>query len=171
MILSLGSQVAHDLVGSSNVLINGAALSLFAILAGVFGIIGKPLPSRTAMTLGAIASVISMALLALAVTQHELWIFLAATSTAGVGYSLLFLGGLEVINLAASPERRGGILSALYLFAYLSLGVVALTLGKVATVWGLKLAIDLGAATIALFSGVAIALVASMRSPQQPALA
>jgi hypothetical protein len=109
--------------------------------------------------------------LTLAVTQHELWIFLAATSTAGVGYSLLFLGGLELINLAAPPERRGGILSALYLFAYLSLGVVALTLGKVATVWGLKLAIDLGAATIALFSGVAIALVASMRSPQQPAIA
>ena len=92
-------------------------------------------------------------------------------STAGVGYSLLFLGGLEIINLAAPPERRGGILSALYLFAYLSLGGVALTLGKVATVWGLKLAIDLGAATITLLSGVTIALVASMRSPQKPAIA
>lgn len=171
LILSLGAQVAHDLVGSSNVLVNGAALSLFAILTGVFGIIGKPLPPRTAMTLGAIASVVSMALVPFAVAQHELLIFLAATSTAGVGYSLLFLGGLEVINLAAPPERRGGILSALYLFAYLSLGVVALTLGKVATVWGLKLAIDLGAATITLLSGVTIALVASMRSPQKPAIA
>jgi len=171
LILSLGSQIAHDLVGSSNVLINGAALSLFAILIGVFGIIGKPLPSRTAMTLGAIASVVSMALMSLAVAKHELLIFLAATSTAGVGYSLLFLGGLEVINLAAPPERRGGILSALYLFAYLSLGVVALTLGKVATERGLKLAIDLGAGTIALLSGLTLALVASMRSPQKPAIA
>jgi predicted MFS family arabinose efflux permease len=171
LILSLGSQVAHDLVGSSNVLINGAALSLFAILTGVFGIIGKPLPPRTAMTLGAFASVVSMALLALAVAHHDLLIFLAATSTAGVGYSLLFLGGLEVINLAAPPEHRGGILSALYLLAYLSLGVVALTLGKVATVWGLNLAIDLGAATIALLSAVTLALVASVRLPQQPAIA
>jgi hypothetical protein len=123
------------------------------------------------MTLGAIASVVSMALMSLAVAKHELLIFLAATSTAGVGYSLLFLGGLEVINLAAPPERRGGILSALYLFAYLSLGVVALTLGKVATERGLKLAIDLGAGTIALLSGLTLALVASMRSPQKPAIA
>jgi hypothetical protein len=67
------------------------------------------------------------------VAWHELWIFLAATATSGVGSSLLFLGGMALINGAVATERRGGVLSAAYLFAYLSLGIVALLLGVVAT--------------------------------------
>jgi len=34
LILSLGGQVAHDLIGSPNALVNGAVLSLFAIVSG-----------------------------------------------------------------------------------------------------------------------------------------
>ena len=41
LILSLGGQVARDLVGSSNALVNGAALSLFAITSGVVGIAAR----------------------------------------------------------------------------------------------------------------------------------
>jgi hypothetical protein len=51
---------------------------------------------------------------------------------SGAGYSILFLGGLALINGAVPSEHRGGMLSALYLFAYLSLGVVALVLGAIA---------------------------------------
>lgn len=165
LILSLGAQVAHELVGSNNAFINGAALSLFAILSGAVGIMAKPLHYRFAMTVGAVASAAGMALLAMAVAQHELWIFLTATATAGAGYSLLFLGGLGVINNAAPVHHRGGVLSALYLFAYLSLGIVALLLGQVATVYGLGLAIYLGAGAIAAFSVATIALVASEPNP------
>ena len=67
LILSLGGQVGHDLVGSSNALVNGAALSLFAITSGVVGISARGLSPRPAMLLGAIASVASMGLLALSV--------------------------------------------------------------------------------------------------------
>src|SRR6202048_3301443 len=66
LILSLGSQVAHDLVGSPNALVNGAALSLFAITSGVLGIVARRLRPRFAMTLGAIASAAGMGLLAVA---------------------------------------------------------------------------------------------------------
>jgi predicted MFS family arabinose efflux permease len=165
LILSLGSQVAKDLVGSSNVLVNGAALSLFPIMFGVVGIIAKQVPSRVAIAAGAAASAASMALFAVSVHWHELSLFLAATATAGVGYSLLFLGGLEMINAAAPAQRRGGVLSALYLLAYLSLGVVALVLGAVATRLGLMLAIDLGAGAIFLLSAITGAVVAAMALP------
>jgi hypothetical protein len=53
------------------------------------------------------------------------------------------------------------VLSAIYLFAYLSLGIVALVLGIVATQRGLGLAIDLGAALIALLSLATIGLLAA----------
>ena len=49
------------------------------------------------------------------------------------------------MNTAAPAQQRGGVLSALYLLAYLSMGVVAIILGIVATGWGLRLAIGLGA--------------------------
>ncbi len=152
LILSLGGQVGHDLVRSSNALVNGAALCLFAITSGVVGISARGLRPQPAMLWGAIASIAGMGLLALSVAWQELAIFLASTAIGGIGYSLLVLGGLALLGDAVPERQRGGVLSALYLFAYLSLGTVALTLGVVATERGLCLAVDLGAAAITLLS-------------------
>ncbi|KJC56972.1 hypothetical protein UP10_31485 [Bradyrhizobium sp. LTSPM299] len=117
LILSLGSQVARDLVGSPNALVNGAALSLFAIASAVVGIGARRLQPRAAMTGGAAASALGMVLLAAAVAHHHLPVFLAATAISGAGYSLLFFGGLQTINSVAPAEHRGGVLSAIYLLA------------------------------------------------------
>ena len=152
LILSLGGQVAHDLVGSSNSLINGAVLSLFAVTSGAIGLLGRSLPTRPAMMFGAVASTAGMGLLITAVARHDLPVFLLSTSVAGAGYSLLFLSALEVINAVAPAHHRGGVLSALYLLAYLCMGGVALLLGAVATARGLELAIDLGAVAITSLS-------------------
>jgi MFS family permease len=159
VIPSLGAQVAHDLVRSTNVLMNGAALALFAIVAGVVGILARRLSSRVSMSLGAVASTVAMILLVVSVTEHGLLLFLMATATAGVDYSLLFLGGLQALNAAAPSEHRGGTLSMLYLVAYLAMGTVASLLGVAATAWGLTVAIDLGAGAIALLCGVTVVLV------------
>jgi predicted MFS family arabinose efflux permease len=165
LVLSLGGQVAHDLVGTSNALVGGAVLSLFAIVFGVTSIVGRSLPARIAMMAGALVSAIGMALLALAVARHDLPIFLLATSTAGAGYSLLFLSALEVINAAAPADQRGGMLSALYLLSYLSMGATAIALGAVATASSLELAVDLGAGVIAILSLATLFLAATGRAP------
>jgi len=55
-------------------------------------------------------------------------------------------------NGAAPAEHRAGVLSALFLIAYLLMGVVALGLGAVATYWQLDVAVDLGAAVIFVMS-------------------
>ena len=44
LVLSLGGQVAHDLVGSSNTFVNGAVPSLFAIVSGTTGIFATAPP-------------------------------------------------------------------------------------------------------------------------------
>lgn len=164
LVLSLGGQVAHDLVGSSNAFVNGAVLSLFAITSGAVGLAARSIPSRRAMALGALASTAGMGLLAIASGRHDLRVFLLATSVSGAGYSLLFLSALEVLAAAAPQRHRGGLLSALYLLAYLSMGSVALALGAAATAWGLGLAVDLGAAAVALLSLAAFALAATTRA-------
>ena len=163
LVLSLGGQVAYDLVGTPNTLVGGAVLSLFAIISGATGIVGRGLPARTAMITGALISAGGMALLALAVGRHSLAVFLMAASTAGAGYSLLFLSGLEVINAAAPSDQRGGVLSAVYLLSYLSMGATAVVLGAVATAGSLALAVDLGAGVIAILSLATLLLAASGR--------
>jgi hypothetical protein len=163
LVLSLGGQVAHDLVVTSNAFIGGAVLSLFAIVFGVTGIVGRSLPARIALMAGALVSATGMAVLALAVAWHDLLIFLLATSTAGAGYSLLFLSGLAVIHAAAPPDQRGAMLSALYLLSYLSMGATAIVLGAVATAGSLEFAVDLGAGVIAVLSLATMLLAASGR--------
>jgi MFS family permease len=163
LVLSLGGQVAHDLVGSPNAFVNGAVLSLFAIVSGVVGIVAKSFRALVAMVLGALASAMGMGLLALSVALHDLPIFLLATAIAGAGYSLLFLSAIEVINAAAPAHHRGGVLSAVYLLAYLSISTVALVLGVVATARGLRLAVELGAGAIAVLSLATLVLAISVR--------
>ena len=154
--------MAHDLVGSANVFINGAVLAIFPIVLGVVGVLGRRLRTRVSMILGAFASATGMGLLTVSVALHALPVFLLATAIAGAGYSLLFLSALEVINDATPAHHRGGVLSALYLLAYLSMGAVALVLGAVATTWSLKVALDLGAGVIAVFSFATFVLAVAM---------
>ena len=165
LVLSLGGQVAHDLVGSANAFVNGAVLAVFPVMLGIGGMAGRRLPVRLAMGAGAIASALGMGLLTVSVALHALPVFLVATAMSGGGYSLLFRGALEVINAAALPQARGGVLSALYLLAYLSMGAVAVVLGAVATARGLEVAIDLGAGVIAGFSVATLVCAMSLRRP------
>jgi predicted MFS family arabinose efflux permease len=167
LVLSLGGQVEHDLIGSPNAFLNSAVLSLFPIAMGTIGIVARTLSPRVTLIAGALVSGFGMALLILAVNLRDLEIYLLATAAAGGAYSLLFVGGLQVISAAAPERHRGGIISALYLLSYLSMGALALVLGTIATTRGLGFAVDLGAAAIILmnFSTLALATTPSTTSP------
>ncbi len=171
LVLSLGGQVEHDLIGSPNAFLNSAVLSLFPIVMGAIGIIARTLSPRTALIVGALVSGLGMVLLILAVNLRDLAIYLLATAAAGGAYSLLFVGGLQVISAVAPERNRGGILSALYLLGYLSMGALALVLGAIATARGLSLAVDLGAAAIILmnFSTVVLATTTPSATSHSPA--
>ncbi len=167
LVLSFGGQVEHDLIGSPNAFLNGAVLSLFPIMMGAIGIIARTLSPRVALIVCALVSGLGMVLLILAVSLRDLLIYLLATAAAGGAYSLLFVGGLQVISAAAPVHHRGGILSALYLLGYLSMGALALVLGAIATTRGLSLAVDLGAAAIILMN-VATLVLATTPSTASP---
>lgn len=166
--LSLGSQIAHDLIGSSNALVNGGAISLFAILVGFTGIVAKRFSSKLSIIAGASFSIASLLLLMLATATHALPVFLLSSAASGAGYSLLFMGGLNLINAHAPMHHRAGTLSALFLVAYLMQGLVAMLLGRAATAWGLDLAIDVGSLALAGLSLGAMLLAIYVREPQKP---
>jgi MFS family permease len=161
LMLSLGSQIARDLIGSSNALVNGAVLALFALVTGATALFARRLPGGLAVQLGGVTSALALGLLLLAAAQHALLPFLAASALSGAGYSLLFLGGLTLINAHAPAHHRAGTLSAIYLVGYLLMGATALSLGAMATRWGLGFALEVGAPGIALLALAAAALALS----------
>jgi predicted MFS family arabinose efflux permease len=171
LVLSLGGQVEHDLIGSPNAFLNSAVLSLFPIVMGAIGIIARTLPPRMALIVGALVSGLAMVLLIVAVNFRDLVTYLLANAAAGGAYGLLFVGGLQVISAAACERHRGGILSALYLLGYLSMGVLALVLGAIATTRGLSFAVDLGAAAIILmnFATLVLAMTTPFTMPHSTA--
>jgi MFS family permease len=164
LVLSIGGQVEHDLIGSSNAFLNGAVLSLFPIAMGAGGIIARSLSPRVALTIGTLVSVLGMVLLILAVNSHDLLVYVLSTAAGGAAYSLLFVGGLQVTNAASPAHHRGGVLSALYLLSYLSMGALSVVLGAIATTRGLSLAIEVGAAAIILMNVATLALAPTMQS-------
>jgi hypothetical protein len=161
LMMSLGAQIAHDLIGSDNTLVNGAAMSVFALVSGSVALFAKRLSPSSAMTIGGVASTVGMGLLALSSYQRSLITFIGAVAAAGIGYSLLFLGGLNLINANAPTHHRGGTLSAVLFVAYLTQGVIALLLGAAASAWGLQMAINLASIAIAALSLLAIVLAAT----------
>jgi predicted MFS family arabinose efflux permease len=148
MFLALGGQMAHDLVGSENALINGAVLANFAVVSAAATGLGRNLPVRTSLLTGAIAILLGVSMLWCATLWQSVILLLAATSSAGVGYALLFLGSLTLINAAAPAAQRGGVLSAFYLVGYLSMGAFAITLGFIARTWALRTAIATGSSLL-----------------------
>jgi MFS family permease len=156
--VALGAQAARDVVGSHNVFVNGAALSLFAIISGVVAVVARSAPSRILLVAGGAASMAAMGIFALSATIHSLPAFLSSAAAAGLGYSLLFRGGLDRINAAAPPDKRGGTLSTLFLIAYLSMGVITFLLGLLATARSWSTAVYTGAAVLATMSFLTLTL-------------
>ena len=151
LVLSLGSQIARDLIGSANALVNGAAIALFAVVTGIVTIFAKRLPAPSSVLIGGLTMVVGMGLLVVSATSHALpLLFVASIALLGAAYSLLFLGGLTVISQCAPDHYRAATLSAIYLIGYLLMGAIAMSVGVAATHWGLKPAIEYSAPVIAL---------------------
>lgn len=149
MTLSLGAQVARDVIASQNALVNGGTIALFAISSAIATIPARGVKPSRVMLAGSAIAIVSSGLLAIAAVLHSLVFYTVAQIGSGMAYSLLLLGGLSLINAAAPVTHRGATLSALFLVAYLAQAVVALLLGKIATWAGLSSAVDLGVATVA----------------------
>ncbi|MEA3155185.1 MAG: hypothetical protein QOK44_2774 [Betaproteobacteria bacterium] len=163
VMLSLGAQIAKDLIGSTNAFVNGATISLFAISSGFTTIATGNFTFRTNIALGTLASVVGLFLLMLAASTRSLALFLVSSGSLGFAYSLQFRGGLTLVVDHAPSERRAGTLSAIYLVAYLIMGSVALSLGMLATAWSLKAAVDIGCPTIAIMSVAGFLLAHSIK--------
>ena len=144
LFLALGAQIARQLIRSDNAFVDGAVISISAVMIGVVAILARPLPARISLFFGPFALALGLGTLIGSGLAHSLVLFIVASVLSGTGYSLLFSGGLGMVAASAPEHRRGAVISAAYVIGYLLQAVTALALGAIATSAGLLTAIELG---------------------------
>lgn len=160
LFLALGAQIATQLIRSDNVLVDGAAISISAVMIGVVAILSRPLPARLSLRFGPVALALGLGSLIASGAAHSLPLFIVASVLSGAGYSLMFAGGLGMITASAPAHHRGAVISAAYVIGYVLQAVTALGLGLITTASGLLTAIEIGAPLIVAL-GVAALVLAS----------
>jgi MFS family permease len=155
VILALGADVAVQLLGTSAPIVIGSLLALSAAVIGTTALLARRVRASRTAPAGAATMVVGLGVLVLASATGSLAVFLAAIVLTGVGYSLLFAGGIGVAAELAPPAHRAATVSAVYFGGYAVQAVATIGLGQVATAQGLLPAITLGAVLLSVLAVVA----------------
>jgi MFS family permease len=128
-VLSLGPALLSRLLHVGSPLVaGGMACLMFLSAAGVqFAV--KTLPIRTVLLLGAAATALAMAVMALAVHAVVPALLLAAAVLAGMGQGLGQLGGLTLIGMKVPDQQRAQANSLLNIGGYIPAGLLPVATG------------------------------------------
>jgi MFS family permease len=156
--LALGAQIAKELLHSENAFVNGAIISISAVTIGVVAILTRRVPARTALLFGPFAIAAGLGTLIASGATHSIVLFVLASALGGIGYALMFSGGLGMIAASAPAHHRAAVISAAYVVGYLLQALSALGLGAIATGSGLLVALEVAAPVLTLVAVASLLL-------------
>jgi MFS family permease len=161
--------LAPSLVGliehSRNLLWGGTAIFLLCFAGTIAVVLARDAPPATAMLAGCAALFVGVGVTAAAITVGSGVLFLTATTVAGVGFGLAFLGALRSVIGVTQAERRGGTLASLYVVSYLAFSVPIVLAGIAETRYNSHDVALVFSTAVALLSGLGIvAALADRRS-------
>lgn len=157
IVLPLGARIAQDLAGSTNALVTGALLSVFAACIAVFSLLARRVETWTLITVGAAGSILAVWAFVLTGTTHSLVMFFVASACAGAAYAFDYAGGLSVFASYAAPEHRASMTSGGFLVGYAAQGVGAPLVGAVTTAKGLLAGLVSGAGAFGIVFAAVLA--------------
>ncbi|MGY4982061.1 MFS transporter [Streptomyces sp. 900105755] len=126
---SLGPSLVRTLVGSTSAVWGGLGLFVLAFVAAVSVLALRTAQSTTVMYTGIGALVAGVALTLLAVDQSAPALFFVGTAVAGLGFGSGFQGGIRTVLPLAKSHESSGVLSLLFVVAYLGMGVPSVAAG------------------------------------------
>lgn len=149
--LSLGPSLAAGLLHTQSHLVGG--LVIFVLTgAGAAAQLGlSRWGARRAMLTGSIALILGLALMNYSLSAVSTVVFFAGTILMGLGFGIAFMGAFRTLVTLAAPEHRAGVISAIYVVAYLAMSVPAIVAGLAVPHLGLR-------TTTLIFSAVVAAL-------------
>lgn len=126
---SLGPMLVRGMLGVGSPLLGGLALFVLAASAGVAVLVLQHREPRVLMTFGASMLAVGVGVAVWSLPHHAIAVFFAGTSVAGMGFGTGFQGAVRSIVPFAAPHERAGVLSIVFVFSYLSMGVPAIAAG------------------------------------------
>jgi MFS family permease len=128
------SVLAGTLHETSRLIAGAVPFSVFAASA-VSQIVFARLSARAQLTLALVLVVVGLAGLAVGVLTAVVGVFVVSGVLAGAGVGLLFRSAIGVAASLAEPSRRGEVLAAIFLVAYIGLAVPVLLVGVALILW------------------------------------
>ena len=121
---------------ASHLVAGAVPFSVFAASA-VSQIVFARVRTRPQLILAIVLVALGLAGLAVGVLGGSLPAFIVAGVVAGAGVGLLFRAAILVAGSLAAPQRRGEVLAAIFLIAYVGLALPVLLVGVALIVWPL----------------------------------
>jgi len=152
---SLGPAFLRRLTASSSLALGGTALFVLAGSGALTVLVMRARSSRAMMTFGTAALVVGVATTLLAMAHASVGVFFLGAVIAGAGFGAGFQGAIRSVLPLAGPRDRAGVLSLLYVIAYLAMGLPAV-------VGGLRVVHGGGVLSTAREYGVAVMVLAAL---------
>jgi MFS family permease len=126
---SLGPALILNVARSSSVLLGSLGLFTLAGVAVVAGVALSRQPAGRTMMVGVAALAVGSALTTVSIAERSTLMLFIGAAVAGVGFGAGLQGSFRTVVPLAMPQDRAGVLSVLWILAYLGLGVPAVLAG------------------------------------------
>jgi predicted MFS family arabinose efflux permease len=132
---SLGPALVRQLLGTGAPVLGGLTLFVLATSGAVTVLVNRDRPPRTMLLGGTAGLAVGVAFTLLAMSTGWVPAFFLGALIAGGGFGAAFQGAVRSVIPLAHADERAGVLSLLYVVAYLSMGLPAV-LGGLRFVYG-----------------------------------
>ncbi|AKV00648.1 Permease of the major facilitator superfamily [Labilithrix luteola] len=164
--LSLGPTLARRLLGSHSLALGGLVVFVLAASGSITVMLTRLRPAASLVTFGAAGLIVGVGLTLLAMASMSSVVFFLGATIAGMGFGAAFQGSMRMVLPLAAPHERAGVLSVLYVIAYLAMGLPAVLAG-IGVVYGggvIATAREYGMGVMALSSLALVGTLARRRS-------
>jgi MFS family permease len=155
---ALAPSILVDSLGRTNRAVGGGVVFELALVAAAATIVTSRLKSRTAMLSGLTLLLPSLLLLVAAQAFRSMPILLVGTALSGVSGALGYRGSLQIVNQIAPPDRRAEVVSSYLVACFAGNSLPVIGVGVLTTLAGSLVAAEVFAATIAVFTLIAIVM-------------
>jgi predicted MFS family arabinose efflux permease len=164
---SLGPSLVKRLVGSTSPALGGLALFAMAGSGAIAVLLTRQRSARFQTLFGTGALLAGVAVTLVAIAQASVGVLFVGAAMAGAGFGGTFQGAVRSVVPHAAPHERAGVLSILYVVAYLAMGLPAV-LGGLRAVHGHGLLATANEYGLAVMGLAAIALLGTIARRPAP---
>lgn len=130
---ALGPALFGALTGSDSVWESALGLFVFAGIASLSTIVLRRASGRALTITGAATMLAGLAVTVVGIELDSIALYFVASAVVGIGFGAGFQGPIRTLVPLAAPEERPGLLSAVFVVAYLGMAIPAVVAGALAS--------------------------------------